>query len=85
MLQKINTGIFSNTYSGSSGGFVRARKTQFTKIVKSTKISKYLWISVKENNWVVNEMREKEQKNHTKVKYFKKANILKGGKKLLIK
>lgn len=51
VLQKINTGIFSNTYSGSSGGFVRARKTQFTKIVKSTKISKYLWISVKENNW----------------------------------
>jgi len=36
-----------NTHSGSSGGFVNARKTQFTKIVRITKISKYL-NSVKE-------------------------------------
>ena len=70
VLQKINTGIFSNTYSGSSGGFVRARKTQFTKIVKSTKISKYLWVSVKKITGVVNKMREKEQKNHTEGKIF---------------
>lgn len=31
-----------NTHSGSSGGFVNARKTQFTKIVRMIKISKYL-------------------------------------------
>lgn len=31
-----------NTHSGSSGGFVNARKTQFTKIVRIIKISKCL-------------------------------------------
>lgn len=34
--------LIGNTHSGSSGGFVNARKTQFTKIVRIIKISKYL-------------------------------------------
>ena len=40
------------TYSGSSGGFVNAKKTQFTKIVKRINISKYLQ-EVKEL-WIFN-------------------------------
>ena len=53
MQVKPREGIFIKTYSGSSGGFFKARNTQLANIKKRMKYSKYMFVESKMQNFLI--------------------------------